>query len=925
MAGPERLDFSNARIIDPADIEQQGEEAGIGQKRASAASSAASATQTTTLLPPRKRKEEALAEQAEIKAAEMRDKLAKLQQMASGRPTYAGIDTARKTLLNEIQNLSQSLDLSENMHFATGLGSSIAGADILAGSPTNSIEGLLAPIMASEAFETLSKLRAQSPTGGALGAITEKELELLKYSVAAPNIMTSDKVFQQEIKKLIQKRLDLLSKLGVDPKQLVTVLGPERAKEFAPNVKAYRFDSRDEKAINDYVVKSAKDGTFDPETHASYMVQAYQNATGNQPDETFIKGALDNAYRMQESIGKIQKGRPYAGVNYNVADQSYQKAFKDIAEGTEAAPIAPGEVAAGAAINFVPSVFEVGLDTVKAVSINAPDTLAGLGMLTAEVITGAKDKKTARAYADYFKDRYGSIEGFKKAMMTDPASFLADAVGLATAGSSLVSVGARTASRFTKVQEFAEAAKKADLFTEAASKLDPVVIAANLTGKTATGAKKVVEALTIGVPARSAGASIADVKQSFKAGREGSPEFVAQMEGSEPPAVIVKQLNDALSQLFKRRGAQYRREMRRLKQNPETLDFVDIDAALDDAKEIGTHTIGAAEPIDISTAAEVWDRVNAMVDEFRQKGASTVEDFDKLKQGIYNIAKNYPVGSPQHTTAMDVAKAINTTIVAKAPKYAEVMADYRLASDTLSDLQASLSTGAASTDTILNKLKRASSGKGPRGRTVLDLLEETPSGKGLSNRIAGFAMSGQEPAALTGPISTGAALATGDPAALLANVATPRGIGETAYGLGRQFGRGERAFSSILETVGLGRDKRSEAAKMLAKYAPGAAVGLRIANPLAIQPFTSDFEFNPPTEEEIRRSLLARYADQPPVPTVMGGPEVGLDVLRQRYLEQNPMGTGPILSIPEQVSAQGAAPEEEAFARGGFVIAPSAY
>lgn len=920
MSGPERLDFGGASWQGPKALGEETEEAGIGQKRASAASSIAGAREKQELLPPRKRKEEALAEQAEIKAAEMRDKLAKLQQMASGRPTYAGIDTARKTLLNEIQNLSQSLDLSENMHFATGLGSSIAGADILAGSPTNSIEGLLAPIMASEAFETLSKLRAQSPTGGALGAITEKELELLKYSTAAPNLLTNDKVFQQEVKKLIQKRLDLLSKLGVDPKQLVTVLGPERAKEFAPNVKAYRLDSRDEKAINDYVIKSAKDGTFDPETHASYMVQAYQNATGNQPDETFIKGALDNAYRMQESIGKIKKGRPYAGVNYNVADQSYQKAFKDIAEGTEAAPIAPGEVAAGAAINFIPNAFEIGVDTVRAVTLDAPETLAGLGMLVAENVTGAKDRRVSRAYAEYFKDRYTNMEGFKKALMTEPASFAADVAALATLGGTLTASGLRVADRINKVRSYADAAKKVEGFTEAASKLDPVVIAANLTGKTATGAKKVVEALTIGVPARSAGASIADVKQSFKAGREGSPEFEAQMEGTEPPSVILDQMNTALSELYKRRGARYRREMNRLKQNPETLDFADIDTALKDTRDIGEH-----RGIDISSAADVWDQIYDKVAEFRDINANSVEDFDKLKQALYNIGKTYPVGSPQHTTASNVAKAINATIVAKAPTYAKIMGDYRLASDTLSDLQASLSTGAASADTILNKLKRASSGKGPRGRTVLDLLEETPSGKGLSNRIAGFAMSGQEPAALTGPISTGAALATGDPAALLANMATPKGIGETAYGLGRQFGRGERAFSSILETVGLGRDKRSEAAKMLAKYAPGAAVGLRIANPLAIQPFTSDFEFNPPSEEDIRRSLLARYSDLPPMATVTGGPEVGLDLLRQRYLEQNPMGTGPILSVPEQVSGQGAAPEEEAFARGGFVIAPSAY
>jgi hypothetical protein len=546
-------------------------------------------------------------------------------------------------------------------------------------------------------------------------------------------------------------------------------------------------------------------------------------------------------------------------------------------------------------------------------------------MLVAENVTGAKDKAVSRAYADYFKYRYTNLEGFKKALMTDPASILADVAALATFGGSLTASGARLASRVTKVKEYADAAKKAEGFTQAAARLDPVVIAANLAGKTATGAKALVENIVIGVPARSAGVSISDVKQSFQAGREGSPEFVAQMEGTEAPNVILDQMNAALSDLYKLRGAQYQREMNRLKKNPETLDFKDIDAAVNDTKQVGSHVIGTSEPIDISTAADVWERVYAMVDEFRQKGASSVEDFDKLKQGIYNIGKNYPVGSPQYKVASDVAKAINTTIVAKAPNYAKIMSDYRVASDTLADLQASLSTGAASADTILNKLKRTSSGKGPRGRTVLDLLEGTSSGKNLGNRVAGFAMSGQETAALTGPISLGASMATGDPAAMLANMATPKGVGATAYGAGRQFGRGERAFDSILEMVGLDPTRRSEAAQLLAKYKTPAARGVRMANPLAIQPFTSDFEFNPPSEEEIRRSLLARYADQPPAPTIMGGPEIGLDTLRQRYLEQNPMGSGPMLSIPEQGAAEGVPVEEQTFARGGFVIAPSAY
>lgn len=82
------------------------------------------------------------------------------------------------TLIDEIKD-----DASDNGGFGeTGLSGSMLGG--ISGTAAYDLRGNVKTIDANSAFSALQEMRDNSPTGGALGQVTEKELDLLKSSIA---------------------------------------------------------------------------------------------------------------------------------------------------------------------------------------------------------------------------------------------------------------------------------------------------------------------------------------------------------------------------------------------------------------------------------------------------------------------------------------------------------------------------------------------------------------------------------------------------------------------------------------------------------------------------------------------------------------------------------------------------------------------
>ena len=855
-----------------------------GSTAASQAQAEASRTSTTekqTLLPARARTAEAQATLAEIKAEQGKIALEKAKRMQSSLPPLDQLPEARETVLREIRNLAQAKELSKSMFGASGIGHTTTS--LYSGSPGATVNGILAPILANEAFTQLSEMRAASPTGGALGNVTERELDLLKSSEGFIDPTASDEAFQQGLDDLIGKRIRVLNRMGVDFQDLAKALGRDNIEQFAPQIEGYRFRAEDEEGLNEYVKKSMADGSFDPTDFAALMGQAYYQSTGNRPDEAYIQGAFESGVQI------LEEGRPdLGGLAYQPADESARNAFLSYTGSLERPEIGLGEALGGAALNFIPSTFELAADTVMALTLDLPETLEG----TAKIIGGATglsdDASSWEAVKDYYIDRYGSYDGFKRALREDPASIAADIAGIATGGALIAAKTAGTAGKLSKIAALSNAAKAAEGFGAVAAKLDPLVLAAE-SGKTgARIAGAAAEGVTVALPAKLAGVTSQDVRQAFSAGQRGSPEFTAQMTGTADVADPITKANAAVRELYEARSRDYTRRMNRLKRDPEVLSFDDVEKALEGVRKVGRH-----KGIDISGASGVWNQIDDKFMEFFDAGLNTVEDFDAMKRAVGGIRDGYAVGTPEYKVANDVYKSINKTITDKAPIYADIMADYRMASDTLSDITSSLATGAASADTTLNKLRRSASGRAARGDTVLNILENTQAGKGLGDMLAGQAFSATEPSTLSTATGTLGAATSGSPEVMASLALTPRRLGERAYSLGEKYGMGERTAMALtdLPPVRASIDKASE---LMSKYGEGAVQGVRVVNPL-IQAQVDPLQ---DISEEAKERLLQQYV--PTAPELLpsyGGPQLESSI---------PEYGGPMLPVDETGAAEGA-------------------
>lgn len=901
MAGSPPPTFGG-EVSDSPTLQQKRAGASIGASEASAASSAASAKRTAALTGPQVRKEEALATKAELDVKKLQAALDKANRLLSGRPAPENLEAAQQKMLYQFGEAAKALQLSREMGFATGLGSDLTSK--LSGTPAATIKNIIAMLGGKEAFEELNKMRLESPTGGALGNVTENELKLLMNQAAVIDPSSDDETFQRGIRQLMSKYIGVMAKLGVDPQQIASLIPPEDLPELGKQIKSYRFVPDDVKKISQYVTEARKNGTYDPADYAALMSEAYYNATGRKPDEAFIR----NSFQTGDMLAKDPKAS-LSDFDYQQADLDTQK--RVLGTPAQEKELGLGEALGSAAWNFVPSTFELAADTVKALTVDLPDTIEGIVDVVGGA-TGLSDDPTAyEALKKYYTDRYGSYAGFKKALATDPASILADVAGLITGGATIAAKSLSTAGKVSKIAALADAAKAAEGFGQLANRFDPLARAGKLTGKGVDLGTRAAEAVAVDLPARMAGVSGADVKQAFSAGKRRSEGFREQIEGTGDIMDPIAKAEAGLNELYQARSADYQRRMAKMNKE-ERLDFADVEKAIEGVRKVGRH-----KGIDISGAAKVWDQIDAKYMEFLDKGLNTIEDFDAMKRAIKEIGSAYQLGTPEYKVANNVAKAINETITNKAPVYANIMKDYRLASDTLSDIKASASIDAKSADTTLRKLQRAASEKGPRGRTVLDMLESTQSGKGLGDLLAGQNLRGTEAEGFAPTLATPAAMAAGDVTPLATLLVTPRGLGEKAYSLGQKYGVAERGSQAVRGTQPVQR-----AEELATKYAPSLYKGVVFANP-AIQAQVDPFApAQQPMSDEAMAALMQRYQIRPPSAVLGSGRNITLEQLASTYANPQPRK----VSLADMVMAEEEQPTDEeettGYARGGLVAAP---
>lgn len=492
-----------------------------------------------------------------------------------------------------------------------------------------------------------------------------------------------------------------------------------------------------------------------------------------------------------------------------LADALYAKFYSDIPKDKFAAqmgltadptakaePMSAGDVALGAITNLPSStaglVKNIGQAVLHPIDTGAAIVNAGrgAGQELAHTIRGDQDPaptpqtQAFDAVKSFYGSRYGSGEGFKRAVANDPAGVLADA--------SIVASGAGLAAKAGGLTKAAALADKLGTVS------NPIALAGSgIKGAANLGGKTLAEILGI-----TTGAGGQSIRTAYGAGLKGgtAAEAVAdQMRGHAPIEEVVSDAKAAVGNLKDKRGANYRAAIGPINADPTVLSMGPIDQAINQ-----TSGINNFKGVDLSpSTATTRQKINDVVSFWKQQNPvdfHTAAGFDALKKSIGDIRDSAPYGSPDRLIADQAYNAVKSQIVAQAPAYAKTMQDYAGASRQIDEISKTLSLGPnANVDTSLRKLqsalrdnvntsfgRRTDLAKMLADNGATDLMEKiagqtlrSPTSRGLGKLLTSGEIASIVPTAyVAGPVA-----AAGLIPPLLAS--SPRLMGELALGTGK--------------------------------------------------------------------------------------------------------------------------------------------
>lgn len=386
--------------------------------------------------------------------------------------------------------------------------------------------------------------------------------------------------------------------------------------------------------------------------------------------------------------------------------------------------------------------------------------------------------QTASRVGEFYADRYGSAEGAKRAVITDPVGVAADASMLLGGLGSMAKVGGLT--------KTADALNTASRYTNPLTAAAPVVRAG---AKAAGTAAKNVLGLTTGVGAE-------NVSQAFAAGKNKTPGFVANLKGDVPLTEVLDRAKQGLANMARQKSAEYRANMAAVKTDATVLKFDGIDDALRNAAEMVTYKGQVKNPRAAAAVQSMADDV-ARWKELDPAQFHTPEGLDALKQKLGATLEGIPFEEKgARLAASKVYNAVKSEITKQAPTYEKTMRQYSEASEQIGEIERALSLGdKAAKDTAMRKLQslaRNNVQTNYGNRLALAQELEKQGGVSLLPDLAGQAMNTWTPRSLAGQLgglATGGATLLGSPQALLAMpLQSPKAVGLGAYGLGRGAG-----------------------------------------------------------------------------------------------------------------------------------------
>lgn len=411
----------------------------------------------------------------------------------------------------------------------------------------------------------------------------------------------------------------------------------------------------------------------------------------------------------------------------------------------------------------------------------------------------AEAEKKWGAVADFFVHRYGTEEGFKEAVATDPVGVMADFATVLTGGGGALARAPGMVGRAGQI---------ASTFGSA---IDPVMATARTVGAGARlGAQYVAEPLAAHGLGFTTGAGAESVRMAGRAGREGgelAEVFAENMRGA-PVRDVVDRAQEALQEIRRERSRAYLAGMADLSEDSSIMNFDRIDRAVDRAAEVGTFRgrSGAGHPV--TTEPMAVDVVNRMREEIGGYRVLDPADYhtpvgiDALKRALGNIRDATQPHTPERVAADRIYNAVRNEIIEQAPIYGRTMEEYARASDDINEVTRTFSLREQATgDTAARKLLSATRNNvqtnyGERQR-LLDLLaERDPT---LPAAIAGQALNALPPRGLVARAGGGMTAATNP---WFTPAFSPRIVGETVFLGGRAIGR----IDDVAEAFGITAD-----------------------------------------------------------------------------------------------------------------------
>lgn len=382
----------------------------------------------------------------------------------------------------------------------------------------------------------------------------------------------------------------------------------------------------------------------------------------------------------------------------------------------------------------------------------------------------------ADAVGQFYKDRYGSAEGLKTTLATDPVGAMADAATVLYGGGAVAPGRAGAAIR------------------SAGSAVDPIANAGRVAAPVANFAgRRAADVLGV-----TTGAGSRPLATAFEAGQRGNTAFRDHMRGQAPIEDVVGMAENAVDAMGRQRSAAYNAGKAATNSSQEIMNLSPINGAFMRTWEEMHHK---GVPINEEAVGTIR-RMYETYEKFREATGDrfTPSDMDAFKQAVRGIRDETKQGTRARLAADRIYSTIGRQIEAEVPGYAATMRDYANASDEIREVRRSLSVNdRASADTTLRKLQstqrnNVNTNYGARQRLVDALAQHEPD---LPYALAGQALNDYAPRGLSRIMAGGAGVAgaaTMNPTALaFLPAASPRMMGEAAFGAGRASGAIERA------------------------------------------------------------------------------------------------------------------------------------